>query len=69
MSVTKLDIPLLFYSFSISQAEEVEAYKANYLPLQLSALEKLLTSNGDGHGYFVGKKLTVADVCIFDVSL
>ncbi len=55
------------FTIVLMQPEEVEAYKWNYVPLQLAALEKLLTANDDGHGYFVGRQLSVADVCIYDV--
>ncbi len=63
-----ISIVYVCYLFSlVLQPEEVEAYKWNYVPLQLAALEKLLTANDDGHGYFVGRQLSVADICIYDV--
>ncbi|XP_046358264.2 glutathione S-transferase 1-like [Haliotis rufescens] len=49
------------------ESKKAEVHKQSYeetFPKYLQALEKILTENGTG--FFVGKKITVADVAVFD---
>lgn len=65
----------LFRNFPKIRWEKDEAVKEalkkelfdNKLPQQLKYFEQLLKSNNGGEGYFVGNKLTYADICFFNV--
>ncbi|XP_067685411.1 uncharacterized protein [Haliotis asinina] len=49
------------------KAEKMKDLKEVKVPLYFGMLEKLLKKNGST-GYFVGKKLSLADVSVFDVA-
>ena len=46
------------------KAAETETFTSKTLPLWLGHLEKLLVSNHGGDGYFVGDKLSLADIAV-----
>jgi len=49
------------------QAELQEIFIKEYLPTSLKSLEKLLVGNNGGDSYFVGDKMTWADIAFADL--
>ncbi|XP_038070173.1 S-crystallin SL11-like [Patiria miniata] len=50
------------------KAAAIKNYYENEAPVVLDCLEKYLVSNGGGDGYFVGEKISLADISVW-VSL
>ncbi|XP_065937989.1 S-crystallin SL11 [Magallana gigas] len=50
------------------KAELKKDLEENKLPQFFSLLEDILKENNDGDGFFVGKKISLADILIYDIT-
>ncbi|XP_038062072.1 S-crystallin SL11-like [Patiria miniata] len=58
-------MPVMFELDKAKQAENAKEYYENVAPPHLKNLQDLLEKNKDGIGYFVGDKVSLADVIFF----
>ncbi|XP_065937985.1 glutathione S-transferase 1-like isoform X2 [Magallana gigas] len=58
-----------YYEKDETKKEEINKnLEETKLPQFFSLLESILKENDDGDGYFVGKKISLADILIYDIT-
>jgi glutathione S-transferase len=58
---------LIYSSLGMDYERDKDDYLKNFAPTHFTSLEKLLKSNNEGKGWFVGSDVTVADVAMFEL--
>ncbi|CAF3123690.1 unnamed protein product [Rotaria socialis] len=59
--------PIIWYQEEPQKKASIDEFFANELPKHLRNLETLAKAYNEGSSFFVGKNLTFADLCVYDV--